>query len=47
MEGVWNILKMRVAKRVCNIVAELEKIILEEWDDITMEEIQERIRENA
>ena len=45
MEGVWNILKMRVAKRACNNVAELKKAILEVWAEITQEEIRDRIRE--
>lgn len=45
MEGVWNILKMRVAKHVCNNVAELKEAILKEWAEITQEEIQARIRE--
>ena len=28
MEGVWNILKKRVAKHICNNVIELKEVIL-------------------
>ena len=45
MEGVWNILKMRVETRRCNNVAELKRVSLDEWSQITMKEIRDRISE--
>lgn len=44
-EGVWNILKQRVRRRRCNNVKELKRIILEEWNEISMDEIRARIKE--
>ena len=44
-EGVWNILKPRVRKRQWHSLEELKKVILEEWDKITLKEIRARIRE--
>lgn len=44
-EGVWNILKQRVRRRRYSNVTELKRVILEVWDEISMEEIRARIRE--
>ncbi|KAF2623657.1 hypothetical protein BU25DRAFT_414124 [Macroventuria anomochaeta] len=55
IEGCWLILKQRVKKRLCfhspyqkpwdGTKTILKKILREEWDEITMEEIRARIRE--
>jgi hypothetical protein len=47
IEGIWNILKMRVRKRYSDwrTMEELKQVILEEWDKITMDEIRARIAE--
>ena len=45
MEGIWSILKQRVSRRAWNDIEELKGILQEEWDQITQEEIQARIRE--
>jgi hypothetical protein len=42
-EIVWNILKERVKKRQFRIVAKLKKVLLNEWDQIIMNEIRDRI----
>ncbi len=44
-EGVWNILKQRVRRRRCSNVAELKRIILKEWENISLNEIRARIWE--
>ena len=44
-EGVWNILKPRVRKREWHSMTELKRVILDEWDKITMDEIRARISE--
>ena len=44
-EGVWNILKQYVKQHRCRNVAELKRVILIEWEAITMEQIRKRIRE--
>lgn len=44
-EGVWNILKQRVRKREWHTLKQLKEVILEEWDNITLEEIRARISE--
>lgn len=45
MEGIWNILKQRVRRRVFDSVEDLKTALQEEWDKITMEEIRARINE--
>jgi hypothetical protein len=42
-EGVWNILKQRVRKRVWHGLEELKEVIQDEWDKITIEEVRKRI----
>jgi hypothetical protein len=42
---VWNILKQRARRRQWRTVAELKKVLLDEWDKITMKEIRDRISE--
>ena len=44
-EGVWNMLKQRARHRQWRTVAELKKVLLDEWDKITMEDIRDRISE--
>ena len=44
-EGVWNILKQRVRRRRCSNVRELKRVILDEWDKISIDEIRARIKE--
>ncbi len=44
-EEVWNILKQRVRRQRCSNVTKLKRVILEEWDKISMNEIRARIRE--
>jgi len=43
IEGVWNILKNRVREREFYSLDELNAIIVEEWDKITLDEIRKRI----
>jgi transposase len=47
IEGIWNILKQRVRKRYNDwrTFDELKRVILEEWDKITLHEIRKRIAE--
>jgi hypothetical protein len=45
MEGVWNILKQRICRRIWNSMEELKGILQEEWSKITMEEIHNRIKD--
>lgn len=44
-EGCWNILKQRVRRRRYKDLVELKAIILEEWEQISMNEFKDRIRE--
>ena len=37
-EGVWNILKQRVRRRRCSNVRELKRVILDEWNKISIDE---------
>lgn len=43
IEGVWCILKQRIRKRIWNNLDELKGIIQDEWLQITMAEVRERI----
>jgi hypothetical protein len=43
MEAIWNILKQRIRRRRYENLEEYKAIVLEEWDRITLEEIQDRI----
>jgi hypothetical protein len=43
MEGVWNILKQRIRRRRYKNLEEYKMVVLEEWDKITLAEIQSRI----
>jgi hypothetical protein len=45
IEGIWNILKPRVRKRVWRTIEELKAILQEEWAKITMKELRARIKE--
>jgi transposase len=47
IEGCWNILKQRIRKRYFDwhTVDEFRKVVLEEWDRITIKEIRARITE--
>jgi uncharacterized protein Yka (UPF0111/DUF47 family) len=42
---MWNILKQRMRKRRYRNVTKLKRVILKEWDKITMNEIRARIEE--
>jgi hypothetical protein len=44
-ESVWNILKQRARRRQWRTVAKLKKVLLNEWDNISMKEIRSRISE--
>jgi hypothetical protein len=44
-ESVWNMLKQRARRRQWRTVAKLKKMLLNEWDNITMKEIRSRISE--
>lgn len=43
IEGVWAILKQRLRRRVFDTEEEMKEAIQEEWDNITMQEIRDRI----
>ena len=47
IEACWNILKQRVRQRYFNwqTLDEFKKVVLEEWDRITLDEIRTRIEE--
>ena len=45
MEGIWNILKQRVRRRIWNSLEELKEVLQDEWSKITMQEIRARILE--
>ena len=44
IENVWRILKQRVKKRKANNTEQLRRFIIEEWDKITILEINELIK---
>lgn len=44
-EGLWNILKQRVRRRIWENEEELKAILQEEWSLITMQEVRSRISE--
>lgn len=43
IEGIWAILKQRIRRRIFDSEEEMKEALQEEWDKITMEEIQYRI----
>jgi hypothetical protein len=43
IEGIWNIIKQRLHRRIFYSSKELKDAIQEEWDKITLEEIRARI----
>jgi hypothetical protein len=45
MEGIWNIIKQRLRRRVLRTDEEWRAAIEEEWGKITLEEIRDRIRD--
>ena len=45
IEAVWNLLKQRIKQRQWRTMAELKKVVLDEWDKISLDEIGERIAE--
>jgi hypothetical protein len=45
MEGIWNIIKQRLRRRILHTDEEYKAAIQEEWNKITLEEIRERIRD--
>jgi hypothetical protein len=45
MEGVWNILKQRIRRRIWNSMEELKEALQEEWSKITIEEVRARIKD--
>jgi len=45
IEGIWNIIKQRLRRRIFHSSKELKDAIQEEWDKITLEEIRVRIRD--
>jgi hypothetical protein len=45
MEACWNILKIRVRKRVWHSLDEYKEIIQDEWSKITIAEVRRRIAE--
>jgi hypothetical protein len=45
MEGIWNIIKNRLHKKVYRTNKELKEAIQAEWDKITLEDIRECIRD--
>ena len=44
-EGIWNILKQRIRRRQYRNLEELTRVIWEEWEKISMDEIRARIKE--
>jgi hypothetical protein len=44
IEGIWNIIKQRLRRRVFYTDEEVKAALQEEWDKITLEEIRKRIR---
>jgi hypothetical protein len=45
MEACWNILKIRVRKRLWHSLEEYKEVIQDEWSKITMTEVRARIAE--
>ena len=43
IEGIWNIIKQRLRRRVFNTKDEMKEALQEEWDKITIDEIRDRI----
>jgi hypothetical protein len=43
IEGIWNILKQRIRRRVWSSIEELKEVLQDEWSKITMEEVRARI----
>ena len=43
IEGIWNIIKQRLRRRIFYSDEEVKEAIQEEWDKISMEEIRRRI----
>jgi transposase len=43
IEGIWNIIKQRLRRRVFYSDEEVKAALQEEWDKITMQEIRKRI----
>ena len=40
IEGIWNIIKQRLRRRIFDSEEEMKEALQEEWDKITMEEIR-------
>jgi hypothetical protein len=45
MEGIWNILKQKVRRRVWKSLKELKEVLQDEWSKIIIQEIRTRISE--
>ena len=45
MEAIWNIIKQRLRGGSWKTVAEFKQAIVNEWDKITLQQIQSRIME--
>lgn len=43
IEGIWNIIKQRLRRRIFHSEEEIKEALQEEWDKITMTEIRKRI----
>ena len=43
IEAIWAIIKQRIRRRVFDSEKEMKEALQEEWDKITMQEIQDRI----
>ena len=43
IEGIWNIIKQRLRRRIFDSEEEMKIALQEEWDKITLEEIRSRI----
>jgi hypothetical protein len=43
IEGIWNIIKQRLRRRIFDSEEEMKEALQEEWDKITMQEIRDRI----
>lgn len=43
IEGIWNIIKQRLRRRIFHSDEEMKQALQEEWDKITMTEIRKRI----
>jgi hypothetical protein len=43
IEGIWNIIKQRLRRRIFYSDEEVKAALQEEWDRITLEEIRKRI----